>query len=446
MDKNGITITIGAPNEVGTEIGGKSIAKYGVGKKCRGRVVNFKPYGFFVETEDGGFGLVHGRNVNGWKWGDRFDRVFRHGSEIEVTVVDIEEGTNRMSFSCEMPADVEPEEEPRQIEPTQTQISRQEVAQKWAEDNPDSSASAYEWLKKELEDGPIYGPLTTVLCDRFGVPVPASRWILLFDEFTCYSGHGDNPSDLPAVALSSHAGEVAYWNRIKVRSEELIENRNRTEDDTERFGKLAKRLDGMTAFPGSKWISEYKSMTKGLVRGKGIYGVSDTVERLAIPMLGQLGWDVSPENAALVRGSSSTFDIRLYSGAATNANISIAVKCSPAGTPFSTLRGSENPVGIASRDMVEQVLSLYNQLGSVDSSVVKVVWTDGIEWVVFTRELLSECIGVIAEHRGVKLMEELSGSDVGSRFRRVTFPSDGGAFNWLAAFAELSDLIGNSKA
>ena len=50
MEK-GITITVGSPDEV--VAGGKQIAKYGVGKTCRGRVVNFKPYGFFVETEDG---------------------------------------------------------------------------------------------------------------------------------------------------------------------------------------------------------------------------------------------------------------------------------------------------------------------------------------------------------------------------------------------------------
>ena len=95
--ENGITIMMGSPSEVGT--GGGRVAKYGVGRKCRGKVVNFKPYGFFVETEDGGFGLVHGRNIRGWQWGLRFDKVFRHGTEIEVEVIDIEEETNRMSFA-----------------------------------------------------------------------------------------------------------------------------------------------------------------------------------------------------------------------------------------------------------------------------------------------------------------------------------------------------------
>ena len=88
MDK-GITIAVGAPSEAVS--GGGRIAKYGVGRKCRGKVVNFKPYGFFVETDDGSFGLVHGSNIRGWRWGARFDQVFRHGSEIEVEVVDVEE-------------------------------------------------------------------------------------------------------------------------------------------------------------------------------------------------------------------------------------------------------------------------------------------------------------------------------------------------------------------
>ena len=91
---SGITIMMGSPAEVG--LGGAGIAKRGVGRKCRGRVVNFKPYGFFVETEDGGFGLVHGRNVKGWQWGLRFDRVFRRGTEVELEVLDVEEGTDRM--------------------------------------------------------------------------------------------------------------------------------------------------------------------------------------------------------------------------------------------------------------------------------------------------------------------------------------------------------------
>ena len=429
MDK-GITIMMGSPDQVG--IGGERIAKYGVGKKCRGKVVNFKPYGFFVETDDGGFGLVHGRNIRGWKWGLRFDKVFRHGSEIDVEVVDVEEGTNRMSFACDMPAGMTDEEErepgirstlDEDLPPPPT---RREVAEKWREENVEKSEAAHEWLKAELADGPLYGPLTNVLCDRFEVPVPVSQWILLFPDFTCYTGKGDNPSDLPAVALSSRAGEVAYWDRIKVRTEDLMEFRDRGGDDTPKFAALMRRLDATGAFPGAKWIRGYAEMAKGLAHGSDVYGRADTVERLVIPMLGELGWDVSPANAALVRGDDSTFDVRIYGGAASSGKVSLAVKCAPAGMAF-----DDRP------DAVEQVLGLYNRLGAPDPAT-KVIWTDGIEWVVFTRELLLECIGVLAEHRGAALAEAMDEK----HFRRVAFPTDAAPFKWLTSFVELKDLIG----
>ena len=146
---NGITIMMGSPEEVG--LGGARVSKCGVGKKCRGRVVNFKPYGFFVETEDGGFGLVHGRNIKGWQWGLRFDKVFRHGTEIDLAILDVEEGTNRMSFGCEMPSgyadEVETEVAPAPVEAV-TPLSRHEIAEKWREENAEKSSAAYAWLKE----------------------------------------------------------------------------------------------------------------------------------------------------------------------------------------------------------------------------------------------------------------------------------------------------------
>ena len=425
---NGITIMMGSPEEVG--LGGARIAKYGVGKKCRGRVVNFKPYGFFVETEDGGFGLVHGRNIKGWQWGLRFDKVFRHGTELDLEVLDVEEGTNRMSFGCEMPSgyadEVETEVTPAPSE-TVTPLSRREIAEKWREENAEKSGAAYDWLKAELEDGPIYGPLTNVLSDRFEVPVPVSQWILLFPEFTCYSGKGDNPSDLPAVAVSARAGEVAYWDRIKVRTEDLMEFRERGGDDTAKLAALMRRLDAKGAFPGAKWMRGYAEMAKGLAHGRGVYGRADTVERLVIPMLGELGWDVSSANAALVRGDETTFDVRIYGGSAASGKVSLAVRCAPAGTAF-----ADQP------DAVEQVLGLYNRLGGADPASAKVVWTNGLEWVVFTRELLLQCIGVLAEHRGAALAKAMDAKD----FTRVVFSPDAKPSEGLAAFADLHDSLG----
>ena len=443
MEKNGITITVGAPDEMKADGSAGRIAKYGVGRKCRGKVVNFKPYGFFVETEDGGFGLVHGRNISGWDWSKRFDRVFRHGTEVDVTVIDIENETNRMSFSCEMPLEPAEEEPPAAAEQPSVAPppSRREVAVKWAAENAANAQAAYDWLKTELAEGPLYGPLTNVLCDRFEVPVPVSQWIRLYPEFTCYSGQGDNPCGLPAVALAVRADSPEYWDAIKVRTEDLLEFRNRKDDGTQRLGALAKRLEEAAVFPSARWISDYMKTSRGLLLGKDVYGVADAVERLAIPMLGQLGWDVSSANAALVRGGNASFDIRIYGGTASSGDVSIAVRCAPTGTTFDSLRGVEN----VSANVVEQVLGLYNRLGGKGPSSARIVWTDGIEWVVFTRELLAECIGILAEHRGAKLMDELAEAAEVGGFRRVRFPTDATPFAWLESFADLYGLIGAPK-
>ena len=434
MNKDGITITIGTTDIDVEQAKPASLVKDSrVGKKHRGKVVSFKPYGFFVETDDGHFGLVHGKNIAGWKWGQRFDRVFRYGTEVEVEVIDVEAETDRMSFSCSLPAGAAGDEEPAEDvseEPRSVPETRQEVAERWMNENPDNSKIAQDWLKAELSDGPIYGPLTNVLCERFGVPIPVSYWIRRFPEFVCYSGQGDNPSDLPAVALAAKAGDVAYWARIKRTVNDLSDARNKKEDVTAKLGALAQRLD-RARFPGSEWIADYQKTCKGLVRGKGVYGVGDTVERLVVPMLGQLGWDVSPANAALVRGDGTGFDVKLFGGTAESGNVSVAVKFAPAGTSFASVAG-----------VVEQVLGLYNRLGGDGAADTKVVWTDGLEWVVFTREVLSRCIGILADHRGEELLAEMNGPDGGTALRRIALPAEATPFGWLAPFADLTALVG----
>ena len=59
------------------------------------------------------------------------------------------------------------------------------------------------------------------------------------------------------------------------------------------------------------------------------------------------------------------------------------------------------------------------------------VWLDG-------RELLLECIGILAEHRGAKLAEAMDDR----YFKRVVFSSESTPFKWLSPFADLHDLIG----
>lgn len=437
MSKNGIVITVGtADGRESSSLTSTTIKDGRIGRKHRGKVVSFKPYGFFVETDDGHFGLVHGKNISGWKWGMRFDRVFKFGSEVEVTVIDVEADTDRMSFSCEMPAngaEVAPEDAVEIVPEESAPVpkTRQEVAEQWIAENPDDSQVAADWLRTELEDGPIYGPLTNVLCERFGVPVPVSYWIRRFPEFVCYSGQGDNPCDLPAVALGAKAGDVAYWNRLKRTASELLEARNRKEDPAAKLGALAVRLDRMS-FPGAAWIADFQKMSEGIQRGKDVYGVSDVTERLVIPLLGQLGWDVSPSNAALVRGDATTFDVKLFGGTAQSGDVALAVKCAPAGVSF----------GAASGNAVEQVLGLYNRLGGNGPSAARIAWTNGREWVLFTRELLAQCIGILAEHRGDKVLQEAGDFGPCAALRRVELPVGATPFAWLAAFADLRELIG----
>lgn len=428
MENNEIRIVLDAPK---TDVS--------VNRKILGRVVNFKPYGFFVETDDGRFGLVHVKNIKGWNGMGRFDEVFPFGSKIEVSVLDVESTTNRLSFACEMPptslgqymsrvpSTLPPTDAPSSSVEQVPAANHREEAELWANENPESSQRAYDWLKRELAEGPLFGPLTTALCEKFGVPVPASRWIRLFPDFACYSGNGDNPSGLPAVALVTRADDAGYWKNIKKMSDQLIENRNRKDDGSLELAALAMRLNDMEVFPGAQWIADFEETARGLRQGRDVYGVRDVVERLALPLLGQLGWSVSPTNAALVRGDESTFHIRVFSGPAVDGKVALAVLCASARTTFDSLRGERN--------VIRRVMELYNRLG--DGSETKVAWTNGTEWVVFSRQLLAECIGVLAEDRGETLMDELVAGGASERFVRVQLPDDAKPFVWLSGFADL---------
>jgi len=431
MALNGIRISVGTASEpivskVEETAPEQPLVKAGVGEKCRGKVVNFKPYGFFVETPDGLFGLVHGKNIKGWTWKRRFDKVFPLGTEVDLVVLDVDSETNRRSFSCEMPANLP--EIPPPPKPEPLPLTRQEQVAKWSEENPVESMEAYEWLKKELADGPIYGPLTTVLGDKFGVPVPASKWILQFPDFTCYSGHGDNPSDLPAVALASESDNRAYWKRIKVKAEELLENRNRTANDSVNYAEVARQLDAKGYFPGAKWIAAYKATAERLSDGSVDYGAADISEGLVLPLLAELGWDANSEGVKLVRGDGNGFTAVITRSAADGARSSVAVVVAKRGVEFD-----------AQRNVVEQLLGYYNRLNAAGDC--RIAWTNGADWVVFSRALLAECIGVIAEHRGEKVLDDFKAGAT-DRLSRIALPREGTVFKWLAAFADLQRQLG----
>ena len=244
------------------------------------------------------------------------------------------------------------------------------------------------------------------------------------------------------MALSANAGDVGYWSRIKTRTDELLEMRNRTEDPLAKRAALAERLLALPAFPGSAWIADYQATCRALARGNGVYGSADTAERLALPMLAELGWDVSKENAAFVRGGADAgFAAVLYGGPFGSGKVSLALLCAATGTSFDSQRGqSGTPAALSDRNVVERLLGLYNQIGGADDASAKVVWTDGREWIVLSAELLAQRIRILADRCGGAIMDEAAVGE-GGHLCRVTIPTDVTPLEWLSSFADLQAAL-----
>jgi len=420
--------------------------QFPVGTKVRCKVVNFKPYGVFVETDNGFFGLVHGSQITGWDWHRRFDEVFCLGQELDVVVTRVDAASHRMAFSYDMPEGMIPSAPEPEPEP-EVPLTHAEIAQKWTAENPEASQAARDWLVEELASGPLYGPLASALSDRFGVPVPVSFWIRQFPEFSCYSGKGDNPCELPAVALVERANDAAYWENFKTRASDLACAQTQEAVDAVRFGKVAARLGTVASFPGKDWIDAYGQTTEALAAMGDRYGVADTLERLVVPMFEQLGWpvgDVSP--VSMVRGERGGCDLLLYSGEAGAERLAVAVVCDRIGTSFygqkNLLADSQSP---SSRNVIERVLGYANRLRGVVDGFTRIVWTDGREWVVFTQDAMARRIGILSDRRGECILEETRGSDENLYFRRIVVPPATSVPDWLSAYVELRDGLGREK-
>jgi len=448
LNRNGMTFTVGpTAGAAGSDPWEKAVGDYPVGTRLHGKVVNFKPYGFFVETDQGFFGLVHGSQVVGWNWRKRFDEVFRLGQEVEVEVTKVDVEAHRMAFSYTMPDDLpspaaeEPAEEPP--------LTNAEIARKWTDEHAEQSGQAFAWLKAELEDGPIYGLLAGTLSDRFDVPVPVSAWIRQFPEFTCLSGKGDNPKGLPAVALAGRETDAAYWERFKAKVADLSEGRTREAEEAAKYGSVAAKLSAL-AFPGSKWISDWAALAGELAAAGDAFGEADTVERLVIPFFGELGWDVAPGRVRPVvlarRGEHGEVDLKFFVGESGRERLALAVVCDRAGTAFGSLRNvGDDPAAPVRKNVVERVLGGANQLHDLDEGFARVVWTSGCEWIVFTEEALRRRVGILSDRSGEKILDETAAEDDNAYFRRLVLPSEGGALEKLAFFAEIRNLLGREK-
>ena len=448
LSRNGMTFTVGPKaEEIAAGPWANAATKYPVGTKLHGKVVNFKPYGFFVETEQGFFGLVHGSQIKGWDWHARFDEVFKLGDEVDVEVTKVDPEAHRMAFAYEMPEGKLSAPEPAEPEPQP--VTHDDLAREWAKDNPDASSAAHAWLLRELEDGPMYSPLANVLSDKFDVPVPVSFWIRQFPDFTCFIGKGDNPSELPAVALTEKAGDLDYWKRFKAKASDLAAHKTTEAVDAAKFGPVAAKLNALADFPGAGWIAGYGAVAETLSSARETFGVADTVERLVVPLLAQFGWEVSGRKLSpltLVRGDRGSFDLKLFVGQPGEERLAVAVVCDRVGTAFRELRNRGNdPQQLVGRNVIERVLGYANQQRDFVEGFTKVVWTDGHEWVVFTDGALARRIGILSDRSGERILDETRENDANAHFRRIVLPMSGSTLDWLAAFAELRAWLGQEN-
>ena len=448
ISRNGLTITVGATGAmpVADDPWKDAESRYPVGTKLHGKVVNFKPYGFFVETDEGFFGLVHGSQIEGWSWKDRFDEVFRFGQEVDVSVTKVDVESHRMAFSCTMPETPE-ESQPAVAEPSS--LTYGEIAEKWAAENPGASEAARQWLAKELDDGPMYGPLANVLSDRFDVPVPVSFWIRQFPEFVCFGGKGDNPSELPAVALSAKSGDDDYWKCFKAKAGELACNRTAEKEALAKYGPIALRLNELADFPGVSAIRRHRATAATFQAAGTSYGAADAQERLVLPALSMLGWETASEDPArktVVRGGTDVAGLRLYVGEPGAERLALAIVCDAANVSFRSLVDrSDNPGSVLGRNGIERVLGFCNRTKDFTDGFTRLVWTNGVEWVIFTDLAVTRRIGILSDRTGGKILSETAESDDNAYYRRIVLPVTGETLDWLAAFAGLDELLGPSR-
>ncbi|MDD4818221.1 MAG: 30S ribosomal protein S1 [Victivallaceae bacterium] len=73
-------------------------AKYPVGSRVSGRVVNIMPYGAFVEIEDGVEGLIHVSEMSWTKRITKAGEVVRVGENVEAVVLDIDKDSKKISL------------------------------------------------------------------------------------------------------------------------------------------------------------------------------------------------------------------------------------------------------------------------------------------------------------------------------------------------------------
>lgn len=75
-----------------------AVKNYHIGDVASGKITGIQTYGLFVSLEDGSQGLIHISEIdNGFV--DNVQKKFTLGQQVKVLIIDIDEYTQKMSFS-----------------------------------------------------------------------------------------------------------------------------------------------------------------------------------------------------------------------------------------------------------------------------------------------------------------------------------------------------------
>src|SRR6266540_257284 len=73
-------------------------AKYTVGQKVKGKVVNLVPYGAFVELEEGIDGMIHVSDISWTRKIKHPSEVLKKGDDVEAVVLEVDKGNQRIAL------------------------------------------------------------------------------------------------------------------------------------------------------------------------------------------------------------------------------------------------------------------------------------------------------------------------------------------------------------
>ena len=131
-------------------------------------------------------------------------------------------------------------------------------------------------------------------------------------------------------------------------------------------------------------VERFLKLAQDLWNGGATFHELDTVERLVVPVLATLGWDVdSIDPKILVRGNRANrgprlFDLNLYSG----GRLCVALECKAIAHGYKSHDTSSNKSSDQSSS--SQLLSYCTHDYGFETGVTIPVWTNGRLWVKYS--------------------------------------------------------------